>query len=116
MFMNVSHYTPDVEKLADLFGLMSQPSRLQIVMLIGSGEACVCHLCEALHARQAYVSQQLMGLRKAGFVETRRHGRHIYYRITDTRLIPMILEAARKFSLDITPPHVPDIPGCDYIQ
>lgn len=52
--------------IADLFRLLGQPVRLRILLAIGTGEACVCHLEAHLGLRQALISQYLMVLRDAG--------------------------------------------------
>lgn len=43
----------------------------------------VCHLENALSLRQTYISQQLMILRRAGIVQSRKVGLQVYYRLTD---------------------------------
>jgi hypothetical protein len=40
--------------------------------------------------RQAYISQHLMALRKAGIVADRREGRYIFYRLQNPRLLELI--------------------------
>lgn len=68
---------------------MAHPVRLQILDLLRGGEQCVCHLEAVINRRQAYISQQLMILREAGLINSRREarsqgdGRQIYYWITD---------------------------------
>lgn len=61
-------------------------------MAIGKGEACVCHLEALLDLRQAYISQQLMEIRDAGLLETRRDGRYIFYRLSEPDLLDKLLE------------------------
>ena len=67
--MNVSEQFPDSKQLAEVFSLLGQPARLNILLAIGNGQVCVCHLESALGLRQAYISQQLMLLRNAGLIE-----------------------------------------------
>ena len=82
-----------LESIAGLFRSLSQPVRLEILLAIGTGEACVCHLEAAIGQRQAYISQQLMALRESGIVEGRREGRNIYYRIKDLKVLDLIQSA-----------------------
>lgn len=70
------------ELQAGLFKTLMHPARLAILDILRQGEECVCHMEAALGYRQAYISQQLMTLRKAGLVEDRRDGWNIYYRVT----------------------------------
>jgi ArsR family transcriptional regulator len=77
-------------EIAHLLRGIGQPTRLEIILAIGSGEACVCHLEAMLGQRQAYISQHLMSLRKIGIVRSRREGRNIFYRLRDPRLLELI--------------------------
>jgi ArsR family transcriptional regulator len=83
-----------VEKTAHIFHLIGQTSRLEILLAIGSGEACVCHLEAWLGHRQASISQQLMLLRDAGLVTSHREGKHIFYALKDPELLHMVMDAA----------------------
>jgi len=114
--MNISDYTPDYERLADLFSLLAQPSRLLILRMIGNREICVCHLMASLGYRQAYISQQLMGLRQAGYVKTRRQGRSIYYSLSDPALLDLIEQAAEQLNLKLNIPAAEDISGCPILS
>jgi len=105
-----------------LFSALGQPARLRILLAIGEGEACVCHLEAALGQRQAYISQNLMALRKEGIVVPRREGRNIYYRLKDTALLDLIRHAALlagipENEVKIAPPRalVPDC-CCPYCE
>ncbi len=102
------------ENLARFFSYLGNPARLQILLLIGTGEACVCHLKAALNQRQAYISQQLMILRNAGLVTSFREGRNIYYRLTDPGILEWIYTAAQQQNIAITLPAPEDLPGCPY--
>jgi DNA-binding transcriptional ArsR family regulator len=71
------------EELAVRFKALAHPVRLQILDMLRSGEACVCHMETALGKRQAYISQQLMVLRDAGLVDTRKDGLQVFYCLAD---------------------------------
>ena len=77
-------------KISRLLRTLGQPVRLQILLTIGEGEACVCHLEAVLRLRQAYISQHLMALREANVLETRRDGRFVFYRLRDPSLLELI--------------------------
>jgi len=83
-----------LEPIASLLEAISPLTRLQILLAIGTGEACVCHLEAALGLRQAYISQHLMALRKADILLDRREGRYIFYRLKDLSLLDLITAAA----------------------
>jgi len=83
-----------IEEVAHLLQSISQPARLQILLAIGAGETCVCHLEATFGWRQAYLSQHLMALREAGIVLARREGRFIHYRIANPSLLRIIHQVA----------------------
>jgi len=72
-----------VNELSDLFGILSDPTRLKILFAIGDGEVCVCCISELLGMSVSAVSHQLRTLRQAHLVKTRRDGRNIYYSLDD---------------------------------
>ena len=78
------------EKAARLLRHFGQPERVSILLVIGKGEACVCHLEAALSLRQAYISQHLMALRDAEIVIARREGRNIFYRLKNPQALDLI--------------------------
>jgi len=84
-----------LEPIAILLETIAPLTRLQILLAIGTGEACVCHLEAALGLRQAYISQHLMALRKAELLLDRREGRYIFYRLKDPSLLDLISVSAR---------------------
>ncbi len=67
------------ENEAQVFYALAHPVRLEILELLRGGEACVCHIQAMLGQRQAYISQHLNVLRKAGLVSSRKDGQRVYY-------------------------------------
>jgi ArsR family transcriptional regulator len=83
------------QQIAEPLQVIASTQRIAILLAIGRGEACVCHLEAALGWRQAYISQHLMALRKAGILEDRRAGRYIFYRLKDASLLDLLSASAR---------------------
>src|SRR5512143_1311575 len=81
--------------------VIASTQRIAILLAIGKGEACVCHLEAALGWRQAYISQHLMVLRKAGILQDRREGRYIFYRLANEATLDLVLDAARMSGIDL---------------
>ncbi|HET8978791.1 MAG TPA: metalloregulator ArsR/SmtB family transcription factor [Solirubrobacteraceae bacterium] len=76
-----------VERIADRFRLLSDPTRLRLVNeLHASGELTVGELVERLGISYASASKQLALLRAHGTVARRREGTKIFYRIVDPSL------------------------------
>jgi DNA-binding transcriptional ArsR family regulator len=99
-----------IEKVATLLQTIGQESRLQILLAIGGEEPCVCHLEATFGWRQAFLSQHLMALRKAGIVVTSRQGRNIHYRLSDPRLLTIIQHAAEYQGVSL--PELAPSPDC----
>ncbi len=100
-----------IEQVAALLQVIGQESRLQILLAIGEGETCVCHLEAMLGLRQATLSQHLMALREAGVVTDRRAGRYIHYRLRDPALLGLVRQAAQLQGLEL--PSLAPSPDCD---
>jgi ArsR family transcriptional regulator len=83
------------QKISAVLESVSTPARVKILLAIGIGEACVCHLEALLGFRQAYISQQLMSLRESGIISARREGKYIYYRLEKPEALELIRMAAR---------------------
>src|SRR5512138_2658720 len=88
------------EKVAEPLQAIASTQRIAILLAIGNGEACVCHLEAVLGWRQAYISQHLMALRKAEILQDRRDGRYIYYRLKDEAILALVKDAAVLSGLD----------------
>ena len=96
---NISTGHPE-ERISYLLSLIGQPARVQILLVIGAQEACVCHMEAFLGLRQASISQHLMVLRKAGIVVTHRVGRNIFYHLAQPGIIPLLNQAALLVGID----------------
>ncbi len=95
MTANISATNLPEEQIARLLALSGQPARIQILLVIGAQEACVCHLEAVLGMRQASISQHLMVLRKAGLVNTHRIGRNIFYQLCRSEVVDVLKQAAQ---------------------
>lgn len=79
-----------IVRLADLCGLLSNPTRLKIVLALRASakdarrELCVCDLAVVAGASKSMTSHQLRLLRAAGVVVPRRAGKMTYYRLADS--------------------------------
>jgi len=69
----------DLEHLTSLFRLLSDRTRLNIVLLLSHGERNVSSLCEELKLPQPTVSHHLGLLRASNLVTNRRVGKQVFY-------------------------------------
>lgn len=77
------------ELAAETFRVMSAPTRLKVISHLCAGEKSVRELLELVQTTQPNMSQHLNTLYKAGIVGRRREGVHIYYRITNERVVAL---------------------------
>ena len=69
----------DLEQLTAIFRLLSDKTRLNILMLLSQGERNVTALCEQLRLPQPTVSHHLGLLRMNNVIGNRRDGKQIFY-------------------------------------
>jgi DNA-binding transcriptional ArsR family regulator len=77
----------DIEKLAEIFKALSDPTRLRLVQLLNDcrpgicrgGPLCVNALANQLGVSQSAVSQHLRVLRQTGLVRGARQGNFMHY-------------------------------------
>ncbi len=69
----------ELDQLANLLRLLSDKTRLTIVLLLSRGERNVTSLCEELRLPQPTVSHHLGLLRSSNLVANRRDGKQVFY-------------------------------------
>ncbi|WP_235657846.1 ArsR/SmtB family transcription factor, partial [Fischerella thermalis] len=78
---------------ADLFKVLSNPVRIQILDTLRTGEKSVNDIAEWLELEASSVSQQLAVLRSRNLVTSRKQGNYVFYSIRDPAIF-QILDAA----------------------
>ncbi|MFY7065815.1 ArsR/SmtB family transcription factor [Nocardiopsis changdeensis] len=87
----------DVRAAAERAHALADPTRLRIARaLAAGGELCVCDLAWVCSAAQNLVSHHVRRLRAAGLAASRRDGKLVMYRLTDTghALLSLLLPEA----------------------
>src|SRR5919107_2011864 len=69
----------DLEQLTSLFRLLSDKTRLNILLLLSHGERNVSTLCRELALPQPTVSHHLGLLRMNNIIGNRREGKQVFY-------------------------------------
>ncbi len=72
-----------LDQLADRFKALAEPNRLAILSALHAGELSVGELVDVTELGQANVSKHLDVLRRYGFVERRKDGLNVFYRVAD---------------------------------
>lgn len=84
---------PQVQRAAETFRLLADPTRMRILWVLLQGESSVACLADIVGATPTAVSQHLAKLRLAGVVHRRREGTYIYYDVADKHLRPLLTAA-----------------------
>jgi DNA-binding transcriptional ArsR family regulator len=79
-----------LERLALIYKLLGEPSRLKIAMALRGGEMCVCDLAALLGISESAVSHQIRRLRDLALVKSRREGQIRYYSLDDHQVDDLI--------------------------
>ena len=80
----------DMHRLALIYKVLGEPSRLKIAMALRGGEMCVCDLAALLGISESAVSHQIRRLKDLALVKSRREGQILYYSLDDHKLDELI--------------------------
>src|SRR5690554_6502740 len=80
----------DVEKVANLFKVLADETRLKIVHLLSQKELKVGSIARTLDHTPSNVSHHLPLLRNARLVKHRRDGKMIFYSLDDDHVVAII--------------------------
>jgi DNA-binding transcriptional ArsR family regulator len=98
------HTEQDLEQLTTLFRLLSDKTRLNILMLLAQGERNVTTLCQELALPQPTVSHHLGLLRMNNIIGNRRNGKQVFYNLdgrVDTNDGSGLTLKVEKYKIDI---------------
>lgn len=73
-------------RLADLFKVFGDPTRIRILYALSCQELCVCDIANTLDMTQSAISHQLRVLKQMHLVKYRREGKTIYYSLADSHV------------------------------
>lgn len=88
-----------MDRLINFFKVLSDDTRLRIIILLYHSELCVCQICGVTDISQPNVSKHLAKLRDMGFVRDERQGQFIYYYLSLEE--PLFNEIIEKIVKDI---------------
>jgi DNA-binding transcriptional ArsR family regulator len=72
-----------MSEMAEMFGAMSDPSRLRIIAELISGEKNVGTIAEEVGLSESATSHHLRNLRQMRIVQARKEGRQVFYALID---------------------------------
>jgi DNA-binding transcriptional ArsR family regulator len=85
--------SPYVEIAAEIFRMLSDPTRIRIILALRAGELSVNHIADIVDKTPTVVSQHLAKMRLARLVKSRRNGTTMFYSLTDEHARRLVAEA-----------------------
>ena len=80
----------EIEGICGFFKVMSDPTRMRILIELMKGKLCVMHISERVGMSQSATSHQLAVLRRADLVKMTRSGKTAVYSISDEHVRLML--------------------------
>lgn len=98
-----------MDQFINVFKILSDETRLRIILLLSKEELCVCELCGILDVSQPTVSRNLGILREWNIVVDDRREKFVFYKLREEnnllsnilKLVFESIEENRKFILDL---------------
>lgn len=90
--------TDSEAELAAYFKLLSDPTRLKMIILLSEKELCVSDICALMNMEQSAVSHQLRVLKSARVADCKRVGKSVCYRLCDQNIKNIIAAACKNFN------------------
>jgi len=72
-----------VRKVADLFKILGDATRVKILHILAKREMCVCDIAAVVEISQSNISHQLRLLRNSGLVTFRKEGQMAWYSLNN---------------------------------
>jgi DNA-binding transcriptional ArsR family regulator len=88
--------------VADRFKALAEPSRLAILQALRGGERTVSQLMADTGLGQANLSKHLQLLHGTGFLDRRREGVSVAYRLADADVLELCELMCRRLELEAT--------------
>lgn len=82
----------NIIKASQLFKMLGNPKRLQLIYLLIQHSMSVTEISKELHWERSGVSHQLQLLRKYHLVQQHRHGKTVIYHLDDPRVMTLIAD------------------------
>ena len=89
--------------VADVFKQLSDPVRVRIFWLLSHREECVINIAAMMDMSSPAVSHHLKSLLDSGLIMSRRDGKEVYYKASDTEQIGLLHEIVEQV-MEITCP------------
>lgn len=82
-----------IQPMADIFKVLSDPTRIRILALLAHEEMCVSCIAGALNMTHSAISHQLRLLRSANIVKFTKEGKEVIYSLDDQHVLGLFAQA-----------------------
>jgi len=82
-----------IQPMADIFKVLSDPTRIRILALLAHEELCVSCIAEGLNMTHSAISHQLRLLRSANLVKFTKEGKEVIYSLDDMHVLGLFDQA-----------------------
>jgi DNA-binding transcriptional ArsR family regulator len=89
------HDERTIAELAEIFKVLSEPTRVRILQALSEEELCVCDIAAVVETTSSAISHQLRILRSARLVKSRKDGKMVYYSLDDEHVRNLFEEGIR---------------------
>lgn len=98
---------PYIDVAVDVFKVLSDPTRVRILLMLSRGELSVNEIAEMVDRPGPAVSQHLAKLRWARMVRVRHAGNKSFYQLVDEHAVRLVTEALHQaeHTVEDNPPH-----------
>ncbi len=92
------------ELAAELFGILSTPTRLRILNALCDKEKSVSELLAEIETTQPNLSQHLNLLYRAGVLAKRKEGTQVYYRVQSEQAVALCRTVCAQIAIELDEP------------
>ena len=96
--MDVHTEDETLYRVAELFNVFGDPTRIRILNALSSRELCVQDIADELSMTQSAISHQLRILKQTALVKFRREGKTIYYSLNDDHVATIMKQGIEHVS------------------
>ena len=83
----------ECQQVAEIFKLISDGTRLRILLLLCNCEECVSNIAAFMDMSDPAVSHHLKILKRSGLIVSRRDGKEVYYKLADSAQASLVHRA-----------------------
>ncbi|MBN9392170.1 MAG: winged helix-turn-helix transcriptional regulator [Chloroflexi bacterium] len=87
----------EVAGLSEIFKVLSDETRTELLYLLSLKEMCVCDLADVMEMSMPAISHHLRLLKALRLVKYRKAGKQVYYSLADDHIVGLINRAQEHF-------------------